>query len=103
MMRGVTNLALASFILFTYFVYGPEGLRAEVTNDGTTLWYVLRSDHQYLLSQWPSSYLLWLFNPNNTEYFDTCSRETVSKGIALQIGSIQIRGSGALIGDLGQA
>ncbi len=53
---------------------------------------------------WPLNYLLWLFDSNDTVQFvndDYGNTYQVPKGIDIQLGSLRIKGSGFLTGDLG--
>ena len=108
--RGVTNLTFASFLLFTVFMYAPFGPGAwweECQRSGCihreqTRLYNARN-YPYLLNPWPKSYSVWLFNPNDTSYLDPHTGATVRKGIDIQIGNFHLRGSEALVGDVGQS
>lgn len=53
---------------------------------------------------WPLNYFFWLFDPNDTTqlggYFED---EVQQKGIDIKIGTLEIKGSGVLTGDLGES
>jgi hypothetical protein len=52
---------------------------------------------------WPLNYLAWMFDPTDYSTQQTYDPRTVTPGIDLTIGSIQIKGSGLLTGDFGES
>jgi hypothetical protein len=51
----------------------------------------------------PLGYLLWLFDPSDTTQLAPNKLEYIPKGIDWHLGTLRVRGSGILTGDLGRS
>jgi peptide/nickel transport system permease protein len=106
---GFFVLAFASFFIYTILTIAPGGPldqikfasgagRNPLSESG-----VERLKRLYKLDKpWPVNYLVWLFDPEDTETVDE-NYQTVPKGVNINIGDLHIRGSGVLNGDFGRS
>jgi peptide/nickel transport system permease protein len=110
--QGILVLFLSSFVVYSLLVITPGGPIDQITQSlkvggGTRGQYNLntadieRMKKAFDLDKpWPISYLAWLFDPSDNTMLNE-QDEVVPKGLNLKIGDLEIRGSGVLIGDLG--
>lgn len=110
--RAITGffvLAFASFTIYSILTIAPGGPLDQIKfasgagrnplSEGD----VERLKRLYKLDKpWPLNYLVWLFDPSDTTTVDE-NYQTVPKGVNIQIGDLQIRGSGVLNGDFGRS
>jgi hypothetical protein len=109
LIRGVTNLLLASFLIFTVLTYAPFGAQAQLdkyvaaaAERGTSqVEYYMHIDFEHTRARWPQSYLLWLFDPHDTQDFSTDCYCFVTRGLNFEIGTLHLAGSGIVTGHWG--
>jgi peptide/nickel transport system permease protein len=100
-------------VLVYFMPNGPRALYARELNapqldeEGieNSIYHAREFERAYKLNyQWPISFFVWLFDPNNTTetVMGENNEEVVrSKGIDISVGPLRLKGSGILTGDFG--
>jgi peptide/nickel transport system permease protein len=101
MLQSIGAIIIASLVLHTVIlVYLPDRFMQDMIRSGRIIGAGDAGEEGHQRPPWPMEYLLWLFDPNDTTMVNRDFVE-VPKGIDWTIGSLRIRGSGALTGDFG--
>lgn len=103
--------ALASLLVFTVLVYVmPNGAYQTYKNvlpfqdqPGARLFLKQLTSAYPVDEPWPLSFLAWLYDPNDTTSIDPVTNQELPKGVDITIGSLQIKGDGALFGEFGNS
>jgi hypothetical protein len=110
---GITKLALSVLLLYSFLIYAPGGVNwsyqifstplVDPIYRGFTNW----PEYWEFQKPWLMSYLAWLFDPEDSLAPPVYDLQGVPQqrpmGINIEIGTLQIKGSGILAGDFGQS
>lgn len=109
--QGSIVLALSTFVIYSILVLTPGGPMDQIAQFQLNTVRRVNPElinsliRQYKLdSPYPVSYLRWLFDPLDTTRVDPNNGNVVvQKGIDIQIGDFELKGSGWLTGDFGNS
>jgi len=107
---GFLTLLASTFLFYSLLIYPPGSLHSSYElfrsghSGGEYIWtFRYMVEYYGVLKPWPSSYLGWIFDPDDTEKLDIRSQLVVPNGVDIKIGELRFRGSGLLTGDLGES
>lgn len=119
---GTSSLLAATFVLYHLLVYSPGGAVDRTTGvvrlreamsqsastlvnmrpfEGTSLSHPFEGAY-HLYMPWPHNYTTWLLDPWDTMQLND-RNELEARGVDVDLGGLQIRGSGILTGHLGNS
>lgn len=109
LIQGFIVLVASSFVIYSLLIITPGGPKDQINeirsdpSKHVSKYFIDEMLKRYKLDQpYPFSYLVWLFDPNETTEIQGLNT-VVPKGIDVAIGPWHIRGSGVLTGDFGKS